>query len=198
MMNNPQTFMFFGTVGSGKGTQAELLKNYLIDKKISSDVVYVCTGVEYRKLIESGNYTGTIAKTSIEKGELQPDFLTSGLFTNALVSSMKENSALIADGFPRTILQSEVFEKAMDFYARNDIHIIYIELDKEEASKRMMFRGRADDTPEGIARRFDEYANNVIPSMNYFKDKPGYEIHVIDGKQSIEKVHGDIIKSLII
>jgi adenylate kinase len=102
----------------------------------------------------------------------------------------------MSDGFPRTIAQSEAFEKAMKFYNREKIEIIYIELDKEEATRRMVLRGRSDDTEEGIAKRFDEYVNNVIPSMNYFKDKEGYNIHTIDGKQSIEKVHCDIIKSL--
>ena len=84
----------------------------------------------------------------------------------------------------------------MKFYNREKVEIIYIDLDKEEATKRMMLRARADDTEEGISKRFDEYVNNVIPSMNYFKDKKGYTIHVINGKQSIEEVHYDIIKSL--
>lgn len=196
MTNKPYVFIFFGTVGSGKGTQVELLTKYLEDNKISDDVVSTSTGSEYRKLIEGGNYTGTIVKTTVLKGHLQPDFLTISLFTNILISRMEENTSLITDGFPRTIPQSEAFEMAMKFYNRDNIHIIYIELDKEEATKRMMLRGRSDDTKEGITKRFDEYVNNVIPSMNYFKDKPGYIIHVVNGKQSIEEVHQDIIKSL--
>jgi adenylate kinase len=196
MTNKPQTFIFFGTVGSGKGTQVELLKKYLIENKISDDVVSTSTGVEYRKLIESGNYTGTIVKETVEKGHLQPDFLTISLFTDILIDSMKENTIFISDGFPRTITQSEAFEKAMEFYNRKNIQIVYIELDKEEAEKRMKLRGRSDDTEKGIAKRFDEYINNVIPSMNYFKNKGNYIINVINGKQSIEDVHKEIIKKL--
>ena len=195
-MNKPYTFIFFGTVGSGKGTQVELLQKYLKENEISDEVVFTSTGGEYRKLIESGNYTGTIVKTTLEKGHLQPDFLTISLFTNILISSMKEKTTFIADGFPRTILQSEAFEAAMKFYNRDNIHIIYIELDKEEATKRMMLRGRSDDTEEGMSKRFDEYVKNVIPSMNYFKDKPGYIMHLINGKQSIEDVHKEIITSV--
>lgn len=196
MTNKPYVFIFFGTVGSGKGTQVDLLTKYLKDNKISDDVVSTSTGSEYRKLIESGNYTGTIIKETLLKGHLQPNFLTISLFADILIASMKENTTLITDGFPRTIPQSEAFEMAMKFYIRDSIHIIYIELDKEEATRRMILRGRSDDTEEGIAKRFDEYVNNVIPSMNYFKDKPGYIIHVVNGKQSIEEVHQDIIKSL--
>ena len=84
----------------------------------------------------------------------------------------------------------------MKFYGRTDVKIIYIELGKEEAIKRMKLRGRSDDTDEGIANRFDEYINNVIPSMNYFKDKEGYSIYTINGNQTIQEVHQEIISKL--
>ncbi len=32
--------------------------------------------------------------------------------------------------------------------------------------------------------------------MNYFKDKDNYEIYTINGEQSVEDVHKDIIKAL--
>lgn len=196
MNNKPYTFVFFGIVGSGKGTQVELLQKYLKEKNFSEDVLFTSTGNEYRKLIGSGNYTGQIVKESLERGHLQPNFLTISLFTNILISGMKENISFIADGFPRTIAQSEAFEDAMKFYNRNEVHVIYIELGKEEATKRMKLRGRSDDTDEGIAKRFDEYINNVVPSMNYFKDKAGFIMHTINGEQTIEKVFEDIKKSL--
>lgn len=196
MNNETQTFVFFGQVGSGKGTQVDLLRNYLKDKNIVSDILYTSTGAEFRKLIDSANYTGKIVKQSLEKGFLQPDFLTTSLFTNILVSGMKEKTCLIADGYPRTISQSESFENMMKFYKRENIKIIYIELSEEEAMRRNLLRGRADDTEEGLRKRFNEYVNNVVPSMNYFKEKEGYEIFTINGEQAIEKVHQDIIKAL--
>lgn len=195
-MNKPYTFVFFGIVGSGKGTQIELLQKYFKDNHISEDIVYAYPGNEYRKLIQNGSYTGTFVKTTLEKGYLQPDFLTISLFTNILVSSISDENILIVDGYPRTIAQAEAFEAAMKFYTRNEIQMIYIEVGKEEAIKRMKLRGRSDDTDEGIAKRFDEYVNQVVPSMEYFKGKDGYNMHIINGEQSIEAVHADIIKSL--
>ena len=53
-----------------------------------------------------------------------------------------------------------------------------------------------EDKKLKIAKRFDEYVNNVVPSMNYFKGKVGYTMCTINGAQSIEEVHHDIIKSL--
>lgn len=193
MTNKPQAFIFFGIVGSGKGTQVELLDKYLKEKGISDDVLFTSTGNEFRKLIETNSYTASKVKESTSKGLLQPNFLTTTLFSNILINNMKENTTLIADGYPRTIAQSESFENMMKFYGRDSIKIIYIELGKEEAIKRMKLRGRYDDTDEGIKNRFDEYVKNVIPSMDYFKGKDGYTIYTINGDQSIEDVHKEII-----
>lgn len=197
-MNKPYTFVFFGIVGSGKGTQVELLQKYLKEKNLTQDIAYLYPGDEYRKIVNSGSNTGKIIKTTMEKGYLQPDFLTTSLFSNMLINSFDADldNCLIVDGYPRTIEQSESFEQAMRFYNRNDIHFIYIEVGKEEATRRMKIRARSDDTDEGISKRFDEYINNVIPAMNYFKDKIGYTVHTINGEQSIEAVYADIIKSI--
>jgi adenylate kinase len=195
-MKTPQTFIFFGIVGSGKGTQIELLQKYLKEKDSSFESVYAYPGNQYRKLIGEGHYTGQIVKTTLEKGYLQPDFLTNALVINHIAFSMKENSCFIADGYPRTIKQSESFEEILKYYGRDTAHVVYIELSKEEAIKRMKLRGRSDDTDEGIAQRFDEYVNNVIPAMNYFKDKPSYTMHTINGEQSIDDVHKELISSL--
>ena len=190
-----QTFVFFGQVGSGKGTQVELLARVLKERD-GRECVQTSTGNEYRKIIESGNYTATLVKDSITRGELQPNFLTNAIFTNILTASLNPEKHLIADGYPRTLVQSETFEAMMKFFKRENIKIIYIEVGKEEAIKRMMLRSRHDDTKEGITKRFDEYVNNVVPAMNYFKDKENYQIYTINGEQSIEDVHKDIIKAL--
>ena len=191
----PQTFVFFGIIGSGKGTQVKLLQDFLKGKD-GRECVYVYPGNEYRKLVESGSYTGELIRDSITHGHLQPDFMTDSIVANILVSSMSSNKHLIADGYPRTLVQSKNFEEMIKFYKRENIKIIYIELSKEEAMKRNLLRGRNDDTKEGIEKRFDEYVNNVIPAMDYFKGKTDYMIYTINGEQSVEAVHKDIIKAL--
>lgn len=195
-MNKPYTFIFFGIVGSGKGTQIELLQKYLKEKDANADIAYVYPGAEFRKIIESNNYTGKLVKTTLEQGWLQPNFLTISLFTNILISKLEPETHLIVDGFPRTVTQSEVLEAAMDFYKRENIKVVYIKVEKEEAVKRMKLRGRADDTDEGIAKRFDEYVNNVVPAMFYFKEKGGYTIYTINGEQSVDDVHKELIATL--
>jgi adenylate kinase family enzyme len=191
----PQTFVFFGQVGSGKGTQVKLLTDFLKNKD-GLETIYAGTGEGFRQLIESDNYTASLVKEYMDRGELVPDFLTNAIFTNILISNLSPEKNLIADGYPRTIMQSMSFEKKMEFYKRKNIKIIYIELDREEAMKRNLLRGRHDDTEAGLFKRFEEYKNNVIPAMNYFKDKENYKIYTINGEQIIEDVHKDIIKAL--
>ncbi|OGI68204.1 hypothetical protein A2732_02740 [Candidatus Nomurabacteria bacterium RIFCSPHIGHO2_01_FULL_40_10] len=192
---NSQTFVFFGIVGSGKGTQVKLLMDFLKTRD-GREIVYAYPGNEYRKLIESGSYTGSLVKGPVSRGELLPGFLTDAIVTNILILSLTPEKHLIADGYPRAVAQSMSFEKMMEFYKRKDIKIIYIEVKKEEGIKRNLLRGRHDDTGEGLAKRFDEYVNNVVPAMNYFKDKENYKIYPINGEQSVENVHKDIIEAL--
>lgn len=192
----PYTFVFFGIVGSGKGTQVEILQKYLKEKDNKIEFVYASPGILYREIIKNQSFTGKIVQETYDKGFLQPDFLTDGFFTQILSSNMTEDSILIADGYPRTIVQSKTFENAMNFYKRGDVKVVYIEVGKEEAIKRMKLRNRRDDTDEGIAKRFDEYVENVIPSMNYFEGKEGYTLYKINGEQSIEDVHKEIIEKL--
>jgi len=190
-----QTFVFFGIIGSGKGTQVKLLMDFLKNKG-KKELLYAGSGEVFRKLINSDSYTAKMVKESMFKGELQPDFLTTSLFTNILIHSLNEETHLFADGYPRTVSQAESFEKMMKFFKRDKVKIIYIDIGEAEAVRRNLLRGRADDTKEGIEKRFDEYVKNVIPAMDYFKEKDGYEIYSINGEQSIEDVHRDILKAL--
>jgi len=189
------TFVFFGIVGSGKGTQANLLENFL-KARDGRELVYISSGNEYRKMLENNTETSALVKATMNQGKLLPDFLTNSVFANVLINNLSKEKHLIADGYPRSIGQAVCFEQIVEFYQRGEVSIIYIELGKEEAVKRMKLRGRADDTDEGIAKRFEEYVNNVIPAMNHFEAKEKHTIYKINGEQSIEKVHQDIIKAL--
>ena len=193
-MNAPKTYVFFGIVGAGKGTQVELLKKLMAEKD-SRKIVYAYPGSEYRALTSGDSYTGSIVKAKLERGELQPDFLTIGVFTNILVRELTADAHLIADGYPRTLGQEEAFVATMDFYKRENVEIVYIEVSKEEVIKRMKLRGRSDDTDEGITRRFFEYETNVIPAMKAMQEK-GYTLHTINGEQPVEAVHAEMKKAL--
>lgn len=190
----PKTYVFFGIVGAGKGTQIELLKQDLMAQN-SQPIVYAYPGSEYRKITAGDSFTGSLVKGKLERGELQPDFLTIALFTSILVQELTPESHLIADGYPRTPAQTDAFVAALEFYKRSSPEIVVIEVSKEEVIKRMKLRGRSDDTDEGIARRFFEYENNVLPALELLTQK-GYTVHKINGEQSVEAVHAEIKQKL--
>lgn len=189
------TFIFFGIAGSGKGTQIDLLKEYLKTKD-NKDIIYAGTGEGFRELINSSNYTSYLIKDCLKEGKLMPNFFATNIITNIFNKEIDENKHIILDGYPRSSPQSKELEDMMDFWGRDNIDIIFIEISKEESMERNLKRGREDDTKEGLEKRFDEYVKNVIPAIDYFKNNTKYRIHKINGEQSIEKVHEDIIKSL--
>jgi adenylate kinase len=189
----PKTYVFFGNIGAGKGTQIELLQKLI--QEAGRHVIYFSPGVEYRAAIASGSYSGSVIKSVFEAGKLLPDVLTSGLFTGYLMKDLTPETTIIADGYPRSTQQSDDFIALMEFYGRTDIEIINIDITKEEAVKRMQLRKRADDTPEGIASRFEVYEKSVVPSLEVLKQK-GYTLHTVAGDQTVEAVHADIKKAL--
>ncbi len=189
-----KTFVFFGIAGSGKGTQINLLIDFL-KKNYNQDSVHAYPGNEYRKISQSQKQIASSVKEIIEKGMLVPDFLTNAIFVNMLINSLNPDVNLIADGYPRTINQAESLLEQMAFFKRENIKIIYITLSEDEAMKRNLLRGRTDDTEEGFKKRFAEYRINVVPSMEFLKNK-GIEVIEINGEQTVEKVHQDIISSL--
>lgn len=192
-----QTIIFFGIAGSGKGTQIELLKDFLKDRDVK-ECLEIGTGKGFRKILESESYTALLIRDSLLRGELQPDFLTNSIMTEALMSGLSIDKHLLVDGYPRTVEQAKTFESMMKFYRRRNIKVVYIKVSKAEAIERNLSRGRADDTRDSIAKRFDEFEDNVLPAMEYLEGKKeeGYEVFTINGEQTIADVHEEIIKAL--
>ncbi len=192
----PLNFAFLGIAGSGKGTQVDLLIKYLKDNNISDDIIHAYLGQEFRNIAKSDTATSHIIANLIDEGKMVPNFFTDAVFLNLLISRLKEDTFVITDGYPRSVEQSLTFERTMHFYGRDIIHVVYIKVSKEEAIKRMKLRNRKDDTDEGIEQRVEFFLANIDPAIVYYNNKPNYVVHIINGEQSIEDVHSDIIKSL--
>lgn len=196
MNNECKTFVFFGTVGSGKGTQIELLEKHLKEKNPNASVLWSYVGGEFRKLVAESNYTGLIVKDRLQKGFLQPNFLSVSMFANSLIRSLDEDTYLLVDGFPRSSSQTHFFEQIMDFYGRKNVALIHIIVSRDEAIRRMKLRNRSDDNDAGMKNRLLDYTNEVLPALLHLQMHEGYSLYEINGEQSVENVFKEIVDKL--
>ena len=100
------------------------------------------------------------------------------------------------DGSPRALVEAELLDGALKFYKREQPTVLFLNVSEEEGMKRLVKRGRHDDTEEGIKERFRWYREIVMSSLNYYRDKEGYRVLEINGEQTPAEVHADVIKAL--
>lgn len=189
-----QAFVFFGRSGCGKGTQAKLLADFL--KKNGRVVLSIETGSVFRELIKGESLTSKNIQNIIKDGHLIPVFLPIWIWTDFMIKNFTGKEDMILDGVCRRFEESVALHSAFDFYKIKKPIIILMNVSKEWSYTRMMERKRADDTPEKIKNRLDWYEKDVLPSIEYFKNKPEFNFIEINGEQSIEDVHKEIIKKL--
>jgi adenylate kinase len=195
-MIKKQTFMFFGRSGSGKGTQVKLLKEYLKEKDIDKNLFSFSTGDGFREFFKKNTYASNLAKDITQNGELQPLFLTISIWGNAFLDNLKSNDHIFMDGYPRRQKEAEILDEALRFLGRENIIIINFDVSREVSKQRMLGRMREDDTEINIETRLNWYDNEVVPTINYLKNLPGYFYFEINGERSIEEIHKDIISKI--
>jgi adenylate kinase len=189
----PQTFIFFGPSGSGKGTQAEKLINFLKEKD-SKKVLYIETGKKFREFSQEASLTAKLTQESLSSGGLLPEFLPIWLWAEYFVRHISGDEHMVLDGLSRRAHEAPILDSAMRFYKREKPIILNIEVSKEWATERLLGRGRSDDTKEGIEKRLDWYYKNVLPAVDYFRDNTYYNFVTINGEQSIEEVFEEILE----
>lgn len=190
------TYIFVGKSGCGKGTQADLLRAYYKKTFPKGQFFSLETGAKFRDLAAQKNYTSSLAKKINDVGGLQPEFLCVAFWGDLFIKNMVADTALFIDGSPRKLYEAYILDGALEFYNRKDIFVIYLETTSDEVTERLLKRGRADDTPSGIAQRLRWYETDVVPSINFFRENPRYRFLTINGTQPIEKVHADIIREI--
>ena len=191
---NSQAFVFFGRSGCGKGTQANLLADFLKSK--GKEVLYIETGSHFREFIKNENYSSKHAGDILKAGGLIPVFLPVWIWTDVLIKNFSGTQDLVFDGVCRRREESVALDSAIDFYKIEKTNIILINVSKDWSYKRMIERARADDAPEKIQNRLTWYDRDVVPSIEYFRDRKGYNFIEINGEQTIENVHKDIINAV--
>jgi adenylate kinase len=191
----PQTFIFLGRSGCGKGTQAKLLNEYLKRNDSERDVLYVQTGQELRDFIaKSNSTTQKLCKELYDKGGLQPEFLVVYMWTNLLVNRYTTGEHIIMDGMPRKYHEAGVLDSVWNFYKiKNKPFVIYLDIPIEESVKRLMARKRIDDKEDEIRERLSWFETEVIPTLDFFKNNPDYVYLNINGMGTAEDIHKEIL-----
>jgi adenylate kinase family enzyme len=67
------------------------------------------------------------------------------------------------------------------------ITVVEMTVEIDEAKRRMLARGRADDTSEIIEKRFTLYKNYGLPAIQYLRYR-GLSYHQIDANLRVEDV----------
>lgn len=165
----PHTFLLFGRSGSGKGTQAKLLKEYLLKKNPETQVEYIETGAKLREFIQEVGLTAEMTRKIMSEGGLLPSFIPIWIWTNYFVRYMDGSEHLILDGLARRQYEAPVLDDALKFYKREKPFVITLNTSREWSKERLLGRGRSDDNNKDIESRFDWFEANVTPTIDYFR-----------------------------
>ena len=183
--------VLFGPPGAGKGTQAEkLIKKYGFN--------HISTGEVIREQIRKGTELGLSVQSYIEKGLLAPDELVINIIAD-YVASHKDAKGNIFDGFPRTTVQAEAFDKIMNSNGTPVSVMLSLEVPDEELVKRLLLRGkesgRADDSNESVIRnRIDVYKAQTAVVADYYK--PQGKFRAVNGLGTIDEIFDRLCKEI--
>ena len=177
--------LFLGAPGAGKGTQAELLSQ-------ANSYLHLSTGELLRKEIEMDTNLGRQVKDIINRGELVSDELVLKIVRQNL---NKDNKGWILDGYPRNLSQANSLNQVLIEINQPIEVVFYIDIPEEVLIKRLLLRGRKDDTEDTIRTRVKIYKETTEPLIQYFKDLSLLEY--IDGDRDLKTVSSDIKQKMV-
>lgn len=169
--------LFIGPQGSGKSTQARLLSEHL-------KIPVISTGDIFRKLAKEESSEGQRINKLLSEGKLIDDETTIEVVKKRLAEEDCKNG-FILDGYPRNLNQIKEFDPGFDV-------VFYLDLADEEAIKRLIARGREDDTAFQIAERLNIFHEQTDPILEYYKKLD--LVKIIDGNQAIESIQSELRK----
>ncbi|MBO5473714.1 MAG: adenylate kinase [Lachnospiraceae bacterium] len=158
--------IMLGAPGAGKGTQAKMIAE-------KYGVPHISTGDIFRANIKNGTELGMEAKKYMDQGLLVPDELTVKILLDRVANEDCKNGYVL-DGFPRTIPQAEVLDKALTELGDKIDYAIDVDVPDENIVKRM--GGRRACLSCGATYHIE----HVPPKSEGICDKCGQELVLRD------------------
>lgn len=217
-MSSRDTYILIGSAGSGKSTQAELLKSSL-------HLSHIDIGAELRAVAAHDTALGRQVHEAINvRHEFVPDEVVFAVLDDA-IHSVPATVGLLVDGIPRRESQIQKVLDVLIASGRELNKVIYIDVPEaisvERISKRYACEGchrtyilgknlidstrpcrycggrisqRVDDTEEGVRKRHQIFQRDTLPVVQYFKETG--HLLTVDGNQETYKVFKFILEHL--
>ena len=198
--------IFLGPAGSGKGTQAQYLKEHF-------DFVHLSTGDLLRQEVSSGSKLGQEVQSVIRAGDLVSDDIILSIIKEQLLTlkERKMSKGIVFDGFPRTIEQAKAFDIMLNSLGLSLNKLVYFDLSLDASLSRISGRqidsrnnlvyhkdtnpapkeaepflvSRDDDNVEKVKHRFQVYQTETSPLISHYQD----QLLRIDCMKSIKDIH---------
>jgi adenylate kinase len=174
--------VMLGAPGSGKGTQAALLKDRL-------QVPHISTGELLRAAVRAGTALGKQAQEVMERGELVSDAIMLGMLEERLGQADVANG-FILDGYPRNRAQAEALDQLLARIRQPVDKAVQLDVDESAILRRISLRGaaegRADDNPESVRTRLQVYRDQTAPVIEHFEGQG--KLARVEGEGSIDEI----------
>ena len=184
-------YIICGPQGSGKGTQSRLLCH-------AHDFVHISIGDIFRW--HMAHHTKLAARITriMNEGRLVPDEIVENVVRERL-QIHDFNHGFVLDGFPRTRPQAEYLFENWDV-----TRVIYLDVPDDVVTERVMerakagfgsgFTKRADDNPEALKVRLQEYYRKTKPLLELYEKKN--LLLSLDGTKPISEVYSEMSNQL--
>jgi len=200
--------ILFGPPGSGKGTQAERLRE-------KRGLRHLSTGDLLREAVANGSDLGKKVEGVLALGQLVSDDIILALMRDVIAAV--GNEGWLLDGFPRTLGQAKGLDAQVAELGQKIGAIVVLNVRREAVIERLSGRRtctqcktvfhvkinppkvdgicdrcggrlvqREDDRPETIERRLDVYEAQTQPVLEHYRGV--VPIHEVDGEQPVDEV----------
>lgn len=182
--------VLLGPPGSGKGTQAAILKEAL-------GVPHISTGDMLRAAVKAGTPTGLKAKAVMDAGNLVSDDILLAMLEERLAEDDVKNG-FILDGYPRNLAQASALDGLLAKIKQPLDAVVKLDVPNEAIIARCEIRfekeHRKDDDPAVVRDRLKVYAEQTAPVADFF-EKRG-KLQVVNGVGELDDVTARIKQTL--